>query len=84
MGGLVNEWSFSRATVAERRMNAVVFRSALSGSRFRGNPAALAGDRGDPAGLPSGERPAFWLLVPYLAWVSFAAVLNGALWRLNS
>ena len=29
------------------------------------------------------ERPAGTLLVPYLAWVSFAAVLNLALWRLN-
>jgi translocator protein len=24
-----------------------------------------------------------WLLVPYLAWSTFAAVLNGAIWRLN-
>lgn len=29
------------------------------------------------------NRVAAWLLVPYLAWVSFAAVLNGTLWRLN-
>jgi tryptophan-rich sensory protein len=25
-----------------------------------------------------------WLLVPYLLWVSFAAVLNFSIWRLNS
>lgn len=29
------------------------------------------------------SRGAAWLLVPYLAWVSFAAVLNFTLWRLN-
>jgi translocator protein len=29
------------------------------------------------------SRPATLLLVPYLAWVSFAAALNLALWRLN-
>jgi tryptophan-rich sensory protein len=28
--------------------------------------------------------PAVWLLVPYLLWVGFAAVLNFTLWRLNS
>lgn len=29
------------------------------------------------------HRPAAWLLVPYLAWVSFASVLNGTLWLMN-
>lgn len=30
------------------------------------------------------SRAAGWLLAPYLVWVSFAAVLNYTLWRLNS
>ncbi|WP_092501130.1 TspO/MBR family protein [Meinhardsimonia xiamenensis] len=29
------------------------------------------------------DRLAGWLLAPYLGWVSFAAVLNWAFWRLN-
>jgi tryptophan-rich sensory protein len=29
------------------------------------------------------SKIAGWLLVPYLAWVSFAAVLNFVIWRLN-
>lgn len=27
---------------------------------------------------------ASWLLVPYISWVSFAALLNAAIWKLNS
>jgi tryptophan-rich sensory protein len=30
------------------------------------------------------SRTAVWLLAPYLAWVTFAAVLNFTLWRLNT
>ena len=30
------------------------------------------------------SKEAGWLLVPYLAWVTFAAVLNFEIWRLNS
>ena len=30
------------------------------------------------------SRPAAWLLVPYILWVSFAAYLNFSLWRLNT
>ncbi len=29
------------------------------------------------------DRRAGWLLVPYLAWVSFASVLNASIWWLN-
>ncbi|QCK88863.1 tryptophan-rich sensory protein [Phreatobacter aquaticus] len=30
------------------------------------------------------DRVASWLMMPYLAWVSFASLLNIAIWRLNS
>lgn len=29
-------------------------------------------------------KPAGWLLVPYLGWVSFASILNFTIWRLNA
>lgn len=29
------------------------------------------------------DRVAAWLWLPYLAWVTFAAALNGAIWHLN-
>lgn len=29
------------------------------------------------------SKPAVWLLIPYIAWVSFAAYLNYAIWALN-
>ena len=30
------------------------------------------------------SAPAGWLLAPYLVWVTFAAVLNGFIWRMNA
>ena len=30
------------------------------------------------------SRPAAFLMLPYLAWVTFASTLNGTIWRLNS
>ncbi len=30
------------------------------------------------------HRRAAWMLLPYLAWVSFATVLNFTLWRMNA
>ncbi|MBI4600125.1 tryptophan-rich sensory protein, partial [Candidatus Uhrbacteria bacterium] len=29
------------------------------------------------------SKPAAWLLLPYVLWVSFAAYLNYAIWSLN-
>ncbi len=29
------------------------------------------------------SKPAGWLFLPYLAWVSFASFLNCAIWRMN-
>lgn len=29
------------------------------------------------------DRPAAWLLLPYMVWVGFASVLNLRLWQLN-
>ena len=28
-------------------------------------------------------KPAAWLLLPYIVWVTFATILNGAIWWLN-
>jgi tryptophan-rich sensory protein len=29
------------------------------------------------------SKPAAWLLIPYILWVSFASYLNHAVWQLN-
>ncbi|MCX7800121.1 MAG: tryptophan-rich sensory protein [Fimbriimonadales bacterium] len=36
------------------------------------------------AAFSAASRAAAWLMVPYAAWVAFAAALNLAIWRLNA
>ena len=36
------------------------------------------------AGFSRISKPAAWLLVPYIAWVSFAAILNYSIWQANA
>jgi len=41
-------------------------------------------ERAVALGWPNEQVQVFvWFLVPYLAWVSFAALLNGSIWWLN-
>lgn len=35
------------------------------------------------AAFAATSRPAAWLQIPYLLWVTFAGYLNGAIWLLN-
>lgn len=45
------------------------FKTLLAAAKAAGLVDVLSGDK--------------WLLVPYLGWTTFAAVLNAAIWRLN-
>jgi tryptophan-rich sensory protein len=43
----------------------------------------LAAIAGTMRAFAAVDRRAGWLLAPYLAWVAFASLLNGAIWWLN-
>ena len=61
----------------------VFFGARLPGAALA-DIALLLGAIGGTIGLAARvDRAAAWLLAPYLAWVSFAAVLNAAIWYLN-
>jgi tryptophan-rich sensory protein len=60
----------------------------FSGARRTGGGlaviAALVASIAACAGLSARvSRPAAALLLPYLAWTTFAAILNGRIWQLN-
>ncbi|WP_457590050.1 TspO/MBR family protein [Halalkalicoccus salilacus] len=67
----------------QRRVVADVLHAAGAACGARDRPRALAADRRHHRAFDRVDRRAALLLVPYLAWVSFAAVLNYSLWRLN-
>jgi benzodiazapine receptor len=43
----------------------------------------IAAVAGTIAAFARHDSIAAWLLAPYLAWISFAAVLNGSIWWMN-
>ena len=74
---------FPHATGAQRALDAAVLRSALDRVAFAEIVLLWLAIAWTITAFWRVHRAAAWLLVPYLAWVGFAAVLNGTLWRLN-
>jgi tryptophan-rich sensory protein len=70
----------ARSALALLAFMAACFGAALVGSAFTA-PSV-------PVWYEGLVKPSFtppsWLFVPYLAWVSFASILNFEIWRLNS
>lgn len=73
--------------VAQLALNALwtwlFFRWRLGGWAFAEVLVLTVAVAGTAVAFHRVSRPAGWLLLPYLAWVTFASVLTLAVWRLN-
>ena len=63
--------------------SAVFFRFRSPGSAFVEIVALWCATLVTALSFRNSDRLAGWLMIPYLVWVSYAAALNFAIWRLN-
>ncbi len=68
----------------QRRLDAHLLRARGPAGRAGDRRRPLDARRRDDPRRSAVDRRAAALLIPYLAWVTFAAVLNFELWRLNA
>jgi translocator protein len=61
----------------------VFFRLRLPGAALVEIAFLLAAIALTAANFEPVSPPAFWLMIPYLAWITYATYLNAGIWRLN-
>jgi translocator protein len=74
---------FSIQLVLNATWSFVFFRLRLPGAALVEIAFLLAAIAVTAANFAPVSPPAFWLMIPYLAWITYATYLNAGIWRLN-